>query len=423
MRLLLLLLGKDLRRLRRNPWVLVINLSLPFLICALMGLAFGGGSSDRGVGTIKIAVVDEDDSALSNFLRSALQQGEAREFLQPAVMSREEALRQLRENRISAAVILPAHFALDYLEGRSGIRLELIKNPAQSFHPAIVEELLGVLVEGLNALALNLREELSVMLDVFRKDAALPDFLALSRMYAKLDERSRAVRDYLSPPLVTYTKEERNGGTAPGTPRGMSSTFAFLLPGMASMFLLFMADTLMRDLLREVRFGTLDRFRTLHDRLLVFIGAKVLTTLLVVFVGGMILFFVSALIFRFEWHQAPVIGLLLFGYAVAAVGLMAFCDALARSERRADVLNITLVIGLSFLGGAYFPASNLPSFFHEHVSGHLPNYWFIEAVRAVHFEDATDWWVPVAKLSSLGVLLLLLGAAMLRRQLLKGGKS
>jgi hypothetical protein len=78
MSLLLTLLKKDLIRARRNPWVILINLAMPVLITALIAVAFGGSSSGKSMGTIKLAIIDEDDSPLSNFFRSAFEQGEAK---------------------------------------------------------------------------------------------------------------------------------------------------------------------------------------------------------------------------------------------------------------------------------------------------------------------------------------------------------
>ena len=79
------------------------------------------------MGTIKMAIVDEDESVLSEFLRGAFQQGEAAEFMQTQVMSREDALQAISDDEISAVMLLPKNFALDYLTGESGLTIELIR--------------------------------------------------------------------------------------------------------------------------------------------------------------------------------------------------------------------------------------------------------------------------------------------------------
>ncbi len=76
------LLTKDLRRARRNPTPWLVHLAMPLLITALIGLSFGRGSGGGGMGRIKLALVDEDDSMLTRFLRGALTQREAGKHLE-----------------------------------------------------------------------------------------------------------------------------------------------------------------------------------------------------------------------------------------------------------------------------------------------------------------------------------------------------
>jgi hypothetical protein len=165
------LLSKDLRRAWRNPIAFAIHLALPVLITALIGMVFSGGGAGGGggLGRIQLAVVDEDDSVVTRFLRGALNQGEASRYLQAVVLSRDEALARVRDDQLSAVVILPRGFTRDYVLGDQTLAIELIKNPARSFHPAVVEELMGVLVTTLNAVARNFRPELSAWKMAFER--------------------------------------------------------------------------------------------------------------------------------------------------------------------------------------------------------------------------------------------------------------
>src|SRR6266516_1935206 len=88
------LLIKDLRRARHNPWPYLINLALPLCITALVGLVFGPSSKGGGLGQIKLAVVDEDDSVLSSLLRGAMNQGDFKKHLEARFLERKEAFKQ-----------------------------------------------------------------------------------------------------------------------------------------------------------------------------------------------------------------------------------------------------------------------------------------------------------------------------------------
>ena len=272
------LLIKDLRRARHNPWPYLINLALPLCITALIGLVFGPSRKGGGIVPIKVAVVDDDDSVLGSLLRGAMNQGDFKKHLEARFLEREEALKQINDNKISAVLIIPKGFTRSYLAGDGSVALELVKNPAQSFYPAILEELLQVVVAGLNAVARNLSSDLPEWKAIIEKEGR-PDMKRIADLLVRVGDKFEKAEHYLFPPLVGYEATTRKKTKEEGPALNI---FAFLLPGMAAMFLLFLADHAIRDLYREVTARTLDRFRTLHDRLLPFIVSKVVLAMAVV---------------------------------------------------------------------------------------------------------------------------------------------
>src|ERR1043166_5769320 len=104
--MLRVLLAKDLRRAWRNPLPWLINLALPLCITALVGLAFGSGSDNGSLGRIRVAIVDDDDSLLTGFLRGAANQGEGGKYLEPVLLDRAAALRQIDDNKLSAVLVI-----------------------------------------------------------------------------------------------------------------------------------------------------------------------------------------------------------------------------------------------------------------------------------------------------------------------------
>jgi ABC-2 type transport system permease protein len=414
------LLVKDLSRARRNPWPYLLNLALPLCITGLIGLAFGPSSQGGGMGRIKIAIVDEDDSVLSQFLRGATGQGEATKHLEARFLDKEKALQQINANEISAVLIIPKGFSQAYLTSRGPVALELIKNPAQSFYPAITEELLSVVVTGLNAISRNLQSDFPELLRVLEKEGR-PDLLAISRLLIRVGNKFEKAEKYLFPPLVNYAKETRQKEKAPGP---AFNIFAFLLPGLAAMFLMMLADNSIRDLYREMRIHTFDRFRTVHHRLAPFISSKVILAVTTVLLGSAILFLGGGWMFRVHWQQPLAMALVILAFGVFASGFMALIAALARTEQRANILNNSIVMGMSFVGGGFFPARQLPPFLRDHVSPLMPNYWFIETIRSLQGSgDPMSWALNAAKLSILGFVLVAAAAWIFQRALSKGDRG
>jgi hypothetical protein len=422
--MLFTLLAKDLRRALRNPVPYVVQLCVPLVITGLLGLVFGGGSEDGGLGRIKFAVVDEDNSPLTGFLRGAFNQDRAAKYLEPVFLSRNEALRQVTNNVLSAALIIPANFTSDFLLRTNPVALELVKNPAQAFYPAILEELLRVATTGLSAVKRNFNASLGDWRDVL-SGGHRPTMREVSGLLDKTADRFDAIRHRLDPVPVWFDKEERAakppaGGFGLGaSSNAMAGIFAFLLPGLAAMFLLFLADVAMRDLSRELQQRTFQRFCTLPPGPTVFVASKVVFTLVIVLLSAAILLGGGGLIFGIHWTRPGIVALLATAFAVFAGGLLALAAALSAGARGAEVVNNIALMLLGLAGGCAFPANALPDFLRLHVTPLLPPAWFIEAVRGAQFggADANLWPLAALKLAVLGALLTMLAAWLFRRKL------
>src|SRR2546426_1032735 len=149
---------------------------------------------------------------------------------------------------------------------------------------------------------------------------------------------------------------------------------------MAAMFLLFLADHAIRDLYREVTARTLDRFRTLHDRLLPFVISKVVLAMAVVVLGSIVMFGGGVLMFGIHWQRPLAMAVVILAFGLFGSGFMAFIAALARNERRANAVNGVIVMCLSFVGGSFFPARQLPPLFRDHLSPLMP------LARTIHLQ-------------------------------------
>ena len=413
------LLAKDLRRAWRNPVPWLVSIAVPFVITALIGMAFSPRTGG-GLGRITFALVDEDDSPFTRLIRGGLTGQEAGKYLDVRLLDHDEALHRITNNEIAAVVIIPKGFTRDYLGVGKPIALELVKNPAQAIHPAIVEEGLGLLVTALNAIAHTLGGDLAEWGAILEGHGEL-DFQAMSRLLQRTGDHLAPAKAYLSPPLVSYQGETRvnTPGAAPAW-----SMFAFLLVGMGAMFLLFMADNAMRDLYRELRFHTLERFQTLHEGLLVLIAGKAAFAVAVVLVGAVILFGGGALVFRFAWRQPLALVVLVLTYALFAAGFMGLLAALAGKERRADILNNVIIMVISLAGGCMFPPQQLPAFMRDHVTPLLPTAWFAAAARALQEDGASLAWMGAAgRLAAIAAVLLVLATALFRRRLQKGVRA
>ncbi|MGH9592184.1 MAG: ABC transporter permease, partial [Bryobacteraceae bacterium] len=394
--MLRVLLAKDLRRAWRNPLPWMINLIVPLAMTALIGLAFGGKADNGALGRIRFAVVDEDKSVLSDLLRGSANQDKGGKYLEPVFMDRDQALDQVNNNKISAVLIIPTNFMRDYLTARAPVSLELIKNPAESINPAVLEELLGAVVTGLNAVSRNFSSEFPEWQAVVEGKA---DYHKVSFLIDRAGEKFKMAKQFINPPLVAYEKEESGGASNGADPKadkskesGANGIFAFLLIGLSAMFLIFIGSNAMTDLHRELRMRTFERYQTMHQQLWPFIVEKIMFAVVVLVMCSAVMMGGGGLIFGIRWeHPVPLI-LLTLGYAGCVAALLAVLVAAVPDERRAGMFNSVVGMALGILGGCAFPPQQLPAFIREHVTPLMPSGWFAGAARSVEIDGATGGW-------------------------------
>jgi ABC-type multidrug transport system permease subunit len=426
--MLRVLLAKDLRHAVRNPLPWIINLIVPLSMTLLVGLIFGRHADSGALGRIRFAVVDEDKSLLGDLLRGVTNQAKGGRHFDPVFMGREAAMREIDADKISAVLIIPANFMSNYLRAREPVSLELIKNPAESVNPAVLEELLGVVATGLNAISHNFRSKFPEWRTGLEGSGDYHQaFFFIERTGAKLMMTPK-YKNYINPPLVSYEKEppaDASTSAAPAKAGGsqsdaISGVFSYLLIGFSGMFLLFIAGSAMSDLYRELRQHTLERYQTLRDSLAPFLASKAVFGVVMLLLCAAIMLGGGGLIFHIHWRRPLPLMALTFGYACFMAALFAVFVALMPDERRAAVLNNLAAMFMGLAGGV-FPPELLPAFLRQHITPFLPSYWFVTTARNLQ-DGGMDvaWGWAAFKFAALGAALIALAAMLLRRRFQSG---
>lgn len=441
--MLRVLLAKDLCRAWRNPVPWLVNLIIPLALTALIGLVFGGRPESGALGRIRFAVVDEDQSILGNILRGAANQSNAAEHLEPVFMERDAAMKLINANKISAVLIIETNFTRNYLTGHEPVRLELIKNPAESIHPAVLEELLGAVVTALNVVSRNFNSQFPEWQKVLE---GKEDSRKISFLIEQTGDKLNAVKSFVRAPIVSYEKGEpaekrmnssqslltsttTNKGVAKvaekkeNKPKGssLSGVFAYLLLGLSAMFLLFLGQNAMTDLLRELRKRTFERYQMMHQQLWPFIVGKIVFAVVMLLLCSAVMLVGGGLAFQIRWENSLALAALVLGYSCFVAALFAVLVALVPDERRAAMLNNITAMALGFAAGCAFPPQSLPAFVREHITPLLPSYWFVQTARNLQSGSGDVPWGPVVlKLLICSTVLTALSAWLFRRKFRTG---
>ncbi|HEV2211124.1 MAG TPA: hypothetical protein VG167_20355 [Verrucomicrobiae bacterium] len=203
MKTILKLLLNDLKRDAKGPWAMLLFVTLPLALSLLIASVFGGSAGTGPAPTLHVALLDQDKDMLTGMLRSLPTQGAAAKRLRlHFVETREEGLRLLEQDQVSALVVLPTNLTVGLLDGRTN-SLELYENPAQQILPRIVREGVSLLALGLSGAAEVLGEPLRQARRIMQKDE-FPAEGAVSSVAADSVRTLGNLRSYLFPPLIKF---------------------------------------------------------------------------------------------------------------------------------------------------------------------------------------------------------------------------
>ncbi len=128
MKKVLFLAFKDLRVLLSDKGNIFWVFGFPVMFALFFGAIYSGAG--EGPTGMKIAIVDEDNSEFSNSYISGLESDEA---LKIVLLSRDEAIEQVRKGKVAAAVIINKGFGdgFEALFNSDEPKLEIAADPSR----------------------------------------------------------------------------------------------------------------------------------------------------------------------------------------------------------------------------------------------------------------------------------------------------
>lgn len=396
---------KDLIRHRREPLSFIVWLGIPLLLGALFTFLFGRDEGPQP--SARLLIVDEDQSFLSGLLIRALSEQNTRGFIRGEAIDAAAGRTAIEAGEATALLTLPKGFGSAILREEPLI-LALVTNPAEQIRPRLVEETLGVLVDGHFYLHRLVGEDLRWLADLGRAptNAEIADFSG------RLRERAARLGRSINPPLIQVTGEPPPPGAEE---RKAESPALFFVPGLLFMALLFMAQGLTREFWEE-----LDQ-RTLHRALMAPAGAP--PFLLGKLVTGALLMLgvaAVALALGLAVYDLPASSFLpaLLWTTLAGTAFLAAFTLLALampSARATSMIGMGLIFPLMMLGGSFFPFEAMPPWMAA-VGQRTPNGWALQQLKAILAGEASAALLAGGMLAMLAVsgLLTAIGTRRLR---------
>lgn len=415
MRRVWLLVKKDFLKKWKNP-ILILGFTLiPLMFTFIFGIVFGA-SGETKLPKIRLLVVDQDKSLISQFIGSAFTQGELGDMMELESLDKEEEARdRLDRGKASALLVVPANFGADVLEGRPA-ELLLVKNPSEQFLPQIVEEVADTTGLLLSSLLSVFEDEIGIIRG-FTGGGDLTD-QAVSDISIRLRNRIEGMAKYILPPVInlkqeTVDKQEEDRGRS-------ISVQGYILPAITIMFLLFIVNIVFEDLIRERESGTLLRMTASPMSIREFIWSKMATAALLGVFCTLLLIVLGAVFFNIDWGHPLKVLLIVLALNILVSGFISVFYTFIRTEYQAGAIISSVIIVMSLLGGSMIPVENFPAPI-QLLSRATVNYWGIEAFLLSMRDAGLDQILPIlAGMLAGGILLSFVSSQILKYNLLRG---
>ncbi|MCJ7681231.1 MAG: ABC transporter permease [Candidatus Aminicenantes bacterium] len=416
MKNIILLVRKDFRRKWKNPIVIIGFMLIPVLFTAIFGMVFNP-SEDFTLPEIIILVADNDGSLVSNFLTTAMSQGELKKMavLKP-VGDEEQGRKLLNKDKASALLVIPAEFGRRVLEGKKAEVL-LLKNPSEQFLPLIAEEIVDTTTLILSGLLSVFSDEIGLIRRGMEMES-IPD-TDIAALSVRIRKRVEGLAAYILPPVISLKqvtiKEE--GEAKEDSPW---SIYSYILPAMSILFLLFICNVVFEDILREKEAGTLLRLSISPLTMTEFIWSKIVVSALIGILCTGVLVAMGAFIFSINWGNAFSVLLIILCLNILIAGFIAFLYSFIRTERQAGAVLSPIILVMSLIGGSMVPVSNFPPFIQK-LSTLTINYWGMEAFRySIEGKTLLNMLPILLGMLAVGFLLSFTASALIQNKLKKG---
>lgn len=390
LRIALTLARKDLRLFLRDRTALFFAFALPIGLATVMGTALGAAMGGGGSGAKRQAfTIGVEDRAKTEASADLIARLEASGDLRPRVV--DDAERAVANGELSSALAIAPDFDPDAVGAARG-GLTLYRDPnRQIATQVVVFQLAPILMEQSYG-------------EAFAKVASgegMSDMLGLE------------VND-LAPPSRS------------GLPRNAGASHAFA--SMAVMMLLFNLVAAAGTLQDERAEGTLDRLRLTPSAGSSVLLGKALVTMSLALVQLAVLFLFGAIVFDVPvFEHAFEVGVIsvVWAFTASAIGLT-FATA-CRTRKQLEGLSTLVILGMSAVGGAWFPREITPGWFQT--AGLVtPVAWAMDAYEGVLWygkgfvgtAERDGMALELGVLAAFGVALFAVSAVLYRRRYASG---
>lgn len=411
MRRILLILKNDIKRRIKSPLTILVMLLIPIVMTGMIGMIFGPKEDGNQLPAIKVLLVDNDKAFASQFLVGAFDSEQMKDMFQVTTVKEKEGKRLIGKGKASALVIIPEKFT-DRLVKAEKIEIQVIKNPSEQFLPEIVEEFMRTLAVAVSGIVQVFEAEIRTIDGMVDLDLEKVSVAQMTPFMETARTKIIALNKFLNPLILKLKEEVKSKKKKKAEPA--INVFGYVLPGMAVMFILFLIEMFMRDILSEREDGKFQRIMFSPIRGMEFILGRIISGWVMGIIVCFLMVFLGVVIFGIDWGNYLYLFLLVMVTSFWIASFFALLNSFFKNRNQAGTMVAPIILVFSAFGGSMMPVHQLPGSVRW-VSDLTLNQWFIKGVHLVNKNQFPT--LPMAIILGTGLLLFLAGTFFLKRRI------
>lgn len=384
-----------LKRIFREKWGLFSWLAIPLIIMFLMSLIAGTGG---GKLTGRLLVTDHDDSTVSQFVAGGFAQGPLAEIFTVKQVDEIEGKELMDAGDASAWITIEKGFGDAFINNQA-TSIKLVKNPAQSILPQMVETSMKLLVDAASYIQVLFSKELAVLKPMLEQqkfnDA---DLVVLTLGIKKQIER---IEETVFPPQLELIKQQVEKAETEQT----NITFGLLMfPGAVFMALIFSANSMGLYIWDDATNGVIPRLSSTPSALSAYFNGQVLAATLLFIIIVVFLGLFGGFYFDIPIQKLPLMMVWMVFSGLVIYMLFCMISLLMPTAKSAVIVINATSFPLMMLGGSFFPLETMPNWLAT-MGQFLPNGFLLKGLK--------DWLVRSEPVIDAMLWPLVLGLVML----------
>jgi ABC-2 type transport system permease protein len=387
MRRVLEIARHDIRIFLTSRGNLIGLLFTPILMTLIIGFV-NGGMFSTGPSIVRVDVIDNDQSELSQELIAAIRSANDTLVLCPMDNSESVSCRmrngesfepgeigdRLKEGTTLAAIEIPAGFERDVKEFRP---VDVTYYSKEDFNaPTFIRQAVDAALQQVNGASVAARVGSTALAPVV--GSSIPEHELEAEIF------QQASQLWSEPPVgISYrqTGEAQQASALESLQTGLGQS----VPGMGSMFVMFTVFGGMTAMVVERKEWTLQRLASMPISRAQLLGGKIFARFLLGLLQFLVVFAVGLLIGMPLGNSPAGLFLVAFGFTLSVTAISFALGSRFENEQQASGFALLLSLILAPLGGAWWPLHIVPRFMQ--VIGHIsPIAWSMDAFTNLIFE-------------------------------------